>query len=382
MLFTGFEPSGDDHASSVIAELKRRDPSVRVFAWGGKKMEAAGATLVEHTGRDAVMGMPGLAKIREHQRINQRVKRWLEQNPVTLHVPVDSPAANFPICELTRESGAMVMHLVAPQMWAWGSWRIRKLRRLTDHVCCLLPFEEAWFKKRGVSARFVGHPLFDEVLDRDELAAETRELAGEVGEASPRLALMPGSRPAEIEKNFPLMLNAFRRLAREHDGLAGLVAATTPEVEKRLKAIAQETGGWPDRLHIRHGKTDAVIAWSDLAIVVSGTVTLQVARQAKPMVIVYKSSRLMYWLLARWLLNTPFFSLPNLIAEREAVPELVPHFGGAEPIVDEVVGLLERPELAEEQRRSLEEIAARFKGYHAAASATDEIQRLLRVAHG
>ncbi|HHN78407.1 MAG TPA: lipid-A-disaccharide synthase, partial [Phycisphaerales bacterium] len=139
ILFTGFEPSGDDHASAVIAELRRRHPGLRMYAWGGPKMGQAGAEIIEETGKDAVMGLPGLSKVLEHRRINQRIAAWLDRNPVRVHVPIDSPAANFPICKMARKRGVKVVHLVAPQVWAWGKWRVNKLRRLTDFVCCLLP---------------------------------------------------------------------------------------------------------------------------------------------------------------------------------------------------------------------------------------------------
>lgn len=117
VLFTAFEPSGDDHASAVIAELRARHPLLPIYAWGGPKMARAGATLIERTGDDAVMGLPGLKKIIEHARINRRISRWLSgegRGKVALHVPVDSPGANFPICRITRRHGLRVVHLVAP----------------------------------------------------------------------------------------------------------------------------------------------------------------------------------------------------------------------------------------------------------------------------
>ena len=109
VLFTAFEPSGDDHAAPVIAELRRRRPDLPIFAWGGPRMEAAGATIVERTGDDAVMGMPGLEKIREHRRINERIEAWMDRHRPALHVPVDSPAANFPICALAKARGCRVV---------------------------------------------------------------------------------------------------------------------------------------------------------------------------------------------------------------------------------------------------------------------------------
>lgn len=376
LLFTGFEPSGDDHAAAVIAELKRRHPDLPIHAWGGPKMAAAGAEIVEETGQSAVMGIPGPGKIIEHQRINARIKRWLDTHGATVHIPVDSPAANFPICKMAQKRGLKVVHLVAPQVWAWGTWRIRKLRRLSDLVLCLLPFEEPWFRQRGVNARFVGHPLFDHAPDADQLAIQAAELPREGG---PRLALLPGSRPAEWTKNFPLILDAFRALREEHPEALGVVAATNPGAAERLRQIADNASGWPEGMSIVHGRTDAAIAWCDLALVVSGTVTLQVARQRKPMVVFYKSNPLLYATLASWLVSTEFFTLPNLIAGREIVPELVPHFDGSAPIVEAARELLRSPDAAERQRGELDAVVQRFRGTNAALGAADAIERIANL---
>lgn len=370
VLFTAFEPSGDEHAAVVIAELKRRRPELPVFAWGGAAMEGAGATLVEQTGEDAVMGLPGIGKILEHRRINRRVRDWLRANPgVRLHVPVDSPAANFPLCRIARRSGLGIVHLVAPQIWAWGGWRIHKLRKLTDGLLCLLPFEEAWFRERGITASFVGHPLFDRAVQQEAVAAA----ASGYPEGSPRIALLPGSRPGEIAKNWPLLLDAYRALARARPGVAGMVAATTGVVAERIRAHAEKTGGWPESLTVAVGATDSVVYWSELALVVSGTVTLQIARQRRPMIIVYKSSPLLYMLLARWVLSTEFLTLPNLVAGREVVPEFVPHFAGHEPIVEEALKLIDSPEIASRQRGELGRIVEQFTGHHAGVEAADAI---------
>ena len=372
MLFTAFEPSGDDHAAAVITRLRELYPKLRIYAWGGRKMQAAGAEVVQFTGDDAVMGMPGLAKIREHQRINSEIEQWLRDHRVSVHVPVDSPAANFPVCKLTKAAGARVVHLVAPQLWAWAPWRIRKLRRLTDHVMCVLPFEQEWFRARGVDATFIGHPLFDKGLDTEALDEQIRDW--ERGEQN--IALMPGSRPSEMKKNFPLLLGAYIKLNNEHKNMRGIVAATREEIGPVLRQIAKDAGlEWPDSLQIRHASTDAVVRWCDLAMVVSGTVTLQIAKQHKPMVIVYKLGRIAWTLIARWLIRTDYITLPNLIAGREISPELVPHFGGSEPIADRVVGLLEDQDAFATQVRELEAIGKVYDEQHAAENAAKIIAR-------
>lgn len=377
VLFTAFEPSGDDHASAVIAELRARRPGLSILAWGGPKMEAAGATVVERTGDRAVMGVPGIEKIVEHQRINARIEKWLETNPVAVHVPVDSPAANFPICALTRARGARVVHLVAPQIWAWARWRIHKLRRLTDLVLCLLPFEERFFARRRVNARFIGHFLFDGPTD----GAAFDRAASALPAAEPRIGIFPGSRPGEWSMNFPLLLDAFDRIRREFPGARAVVAATRPEVADRLRELAapraRAAGDWPEGVSCVVASTDAVVRWSTLCLVKSGTVTLQVTRQLKPMVIVYKKRNLPLFLAVKVMLATKHFALPNLIAGRRIVPEFVPHFGGAGPVARAALALLRSPQLMERQRADLRTVVEQYRGHHAAREAADAILGIL-----
>jgi len=374
VLFTAFEPSGDEHAAAVVRELAERHSGVRIYAWGGPKMEAAGATLVERTGDDAVMGMPGIEKIKEHRRINKRITAWLAENPVDLHIPVDSPAANFPICKITRASGCRIVHLVAPQLWAWGRWRVRKLRRMTSMVLCLLPFEESWFRERGVPARYIGHPLFD--ATRQHTTPGAAQPGSPLPEGDPKIALLPGSRPGEIEKNFPLLVDAFAALRGERPLTSGVVAATTPAVADRCRALA---GSVASDLEFVVARTDDALRWADLAIVVSGTVTLQAAKHGTPMVIVYKASPVAYALLGWWLIDTELFTLPNLVAQREVVPELVPHFGDARAIIESAKSILRSPERIAEQKRELALVVERFGSASAAVAAVDEIEKILGI---
>jgi lipid-A-disaccharide synthase len=336
-------------------------------------MQAAGAAIVERTGEDAVVGMPGLAKIREHERINQRIAAFLRTHRVDVHVPVDSPAANFPICKIAKAAGCRVIHLVAPQIWAWGRWRIHKLRRLTDLVLCLLPFEERFFIRRRVPARFIGHMLFDRVLDAGELDA----IAGAYPAGTPRLAMMPGSRPAEHERNWPLLLGIYRGLKARFPGAAAVVAATSPAVADELRRLADRHGGWPEGVHCAVRQTDAVIRWCDLALVKSGTVTLQVTKQNKPMVIFYKQRNWLFYSAARVVLATKHFALPNVIAARRIVPEFVPHFGGPEPIVRAATELIENTRLQARQKEELASVVAQFQGRHAGSLAADAIESAL-----
>lgn len=379
LLFTAFEPSGDDHAAVVIRELRRRHPNLPIFAWGGPKMRAAGATIIDETGQDAVVGVPGWDKIRQHQRINRDIAKWLTYHPeVRVHIPVDSPAANFPICKIAKKAGLQVVHLVAPQLWAWGPWRLKKLKRRTDLVLCLLPFEEEWFGQRGVPARFVGHPLFDEPLDIDGLTEKARTLPT----GSPKIGILPGSRPAEIRRNFPILLGAFRELRQRHPELVGMVAATTEAVRETLYQRANLLGGWPEGMDVRVGETDLVARWCDIALVVSGTVTLQIAKQCKPMVIIYKTNETAFRLVGRRVITTRYFALPNLIADQEVVPEQIPYFKGTRRLVVAAERLITDPDLQEAQRYALRSVTGRFAGKMASHEAADAIERVARIGSG
>ncbi len=378
ILVTAFEPSGDEHASVLIQELLRRRPELRIVGWGNRKMAAAGAEVFERTGEHAVMGIPGPKVIREHIALNRRIGEWIAANKPTLHIPVDSPAANFPVCKLSRAHGVPIVHLVAPQLWAWGPWRIRKLRRLTDHVMCVLPFEEAWFRERGVDATFVGHPLWAKEIDEAAVDAQLVEFGEALPDAAVRIGVFPGSRPAEAEKNFPIMLAALREISASRPGVAMVCAATTEDMLARLRRIASEHGGWPANMHPVVQVPDAVIRWSDVALSVSGTNTLRIARGRTPMVILFRASWFAWNFYGRWLIRAPFLSLPNLVAGREIVPELMPHLSDdPSPVVRELTRLLDDRAAWETQRDDLDAVSKQFESTNAGERAADVVLSFL-----
>jgi lipid-A-disaccharide synthase len=375
LLFTAFEPSGDDHAAAVIVEIRKLHPNLPIFAWGGPKMAAAGATIVARTGDRSVIGMPGWGVIKHYRRVFKEIDAWLQANRPTLHIPVDSPGANFPVAKMAKRAGVKVVHLVAPQLWAWGPWRVNKLRKRTDLVLCILPFEEDFFRTRGIQAKFVGHPLFDEPLDIPALDAEARTLP----EGELKIALFAGSRPTELRRHFPILLQTFRELKRRYPGVVGVFGATTDAVRDSMRERAEQWGGWPEGLDCVAGKTDMVVRWCDMALVKSGTVTLQIAKQAKPMVIFYKTNKVAYKAVGQWIISTPYIALPNLIAGYEIIPELVPYFDGPERLIAAADTLINDPAAQETQRRALQGVIARFAGKHCGVEAAAEICRAAGV---
>lgn len=369
MLFTAFEPSGDAHAAPVIQELLRRAPQLRVYAWGGPRMEQAGATMLGRTADDGAMGLGSLRRVRLVRREIKRIKQWIREYRVLVHVPVDSPAANFPLCKAVQKSGARIVHLVAPQLWAWGGWRIRKLRRFTSLVLCLLPHEEQWFNERGVPAKFIGHPALNRVFNEEEL----REHMHGLPQGAPRIAIFPGSRTQEARANIRLLVNTFIELQGRHAGMAGVIVAAN---QACAKIVRRKIKVFPSGLHMVTGQADAAIGWCDLALAVSGTITLDIARQRKPMIGVYKTGPLS-WLI-RKLLVRGYILLPNIIAGREIVPEFAPHLGGVGPIVKTASRYLLDSKNAANQSEELNRVCLRFTNKKPAQEATGLIIKIIK----
>ena len=369
ILFTAFEPSGDAHAAPVIRELLRLVPSLKVYAWGGPKMEQAGATLLGRTAEDGAMGLGALKRARSVRREIKRIKQWCREYRVIAHVAVDSPAANWPICKALKKTGARIIHLVAPQVWAWGGWRIKKLRKLTDLVLCLLPNEEQYFNERGVPAKFIGHPVLNHPVDE----AAMRDQMHGLPQGAPRIAIFPGSRSQEVKANVRLLVNTFIELQGRHAGAAGVIVAAN---QNCAKIVRRKIKVFPTGMHMVTGLHEAAIGWCDLALAVSGTITLDITRQRKPMIGVYKKG-IIEWLIAKVLIRS-YCLLPNVIAEREVVPEFVPHVGGAMPIVKVASRYLLDSKKAANQSEELNRICLRFAGKKPAEEATRLIIKVMR----
>jgi len=362
VLVTAFEPSGDAHAAPLVRALRAQAPDVRVVGWGGPRMREAGCEMAGETARDGAMTLVGLRKIMEVRRTVREIRAWAAANPVDVHVPVDSPAANWHIASWMKRhgrgaaGGSRVVNLVAPQLWAWAPWRIRKWRRTSDAILCLLPFEEAWFRARGVRAHFVGHPVLAHPVDA---AAHVRAAAFPRG--APRLLLLPGSRSSEVRTNMPHMLEAFRAASASRPGLAGVVMAANEALVPLVRAAARG-GAWPADLHVASGDPDAAIAWCDCALNVSGTVSLDLVHQRKPMVAVYWAS---WWkvLVGSFVLTMRDRLLPNIVAGRRVVPEFVPWSGGTGPVVRALAPLLDDPALRARVAADLDAVARAFEGH-------------------
>jgi lipid-A-disaccharide synthase len=335
------EPSADAHCAGLVAALKRTGLELECVGIGGPKMAAAGCELLEETVGKAAMTYNALAHLGHYYQLIRRTRRYLRNNPVDLVVVCDSPSFNFHIAKAARKAGTRTLFYVAPQLWAWASWRIRKLRRCCDKLCCLLPFEEEWFGSRGVETTFVGNPLLD------RLPGDLTSYRKDYSSFDPRyarIALMPGSRSAEIESLWRPMQEIAVQLRHKHAEAAFVAVAVSDERREQLRH--SQIPGFQCEYSVDsvHDTADMV----DFAIVASGSATLEVGSAGCPMVIMYQTSRLLWHLIGRWIVHPKFFTLINLLADREIAPEFMPYFTSIDPIVRKVDAYLsDRARLAE-----------------------------------
>ena len=339
ILMTAFEPSGDALGAMATRGLKQLDDTIRVFGLGGPEMESEGVELLAHTTDEAAMGVGAISEIRRIKRLVDKVDAWISKNNPNVVVAIDSPAANWPVCKVARKHDCRVVHLAAPQLWAWAPWRIKKMKRLSDHVMCLLPFEPDWFESRGMPATFIGHPaMTDQPINDLQLP-----------HGSPNIVLLPGSRKREIHKNLPMQMDILSRICSEHHRTEAIIACRAEDVE-RVRPLSGD-------LRIIANELPSVLDWADLALNVSGTVSLHVMNHATPMIGMYRVNPLSM-LGSKIMLTTPHRLLPNLIAGKQIVPEFIPCGNIAGKIAELVIDLLDDEEALTEMRTQLQEEVA------------------------
>ncbi|MBN2180858.1 MAG: lipid-A-disaccharide synthase [Sedimentisphaerales bacterium] len=327
------EPSADSHCAGLITSMKQSSYDIDFVGVGGPKMAEAGCKLLENTSGKAVMIYNVLGHLVHFYRLIKWISRYLAENSTDLVVVCDSPSFNFHIAKAAKKSGIKTLFYVAPQLWAWGGWRIGKLRKNCDKLCCILPFEQDWFTQRHIDTTFVGNPL----LDKLEFDSEKHKKYTDFKPHRARIALLPGSRTAEIDTLWLPMQQIAMRLKKKYPEVTFVTVAIDSDREKILKD--SHIPGFECQYRIDSVHHTARV--SDFSIVTSGSATLEVAAAGCPMVIMYQSNKILWHLAGRWIVKTKYLSLVNILAERELVPEFMPYFTSIEPIADKIEKLIE-----------------------------------------
>lgn len=358
------EASGDLHASEVVRELKRLDPTLEAFGIGGDLLAAEGMKLLHHASE---MGIVGLFNVLRHlpmfRRVfNELIERIAAERPDAVLL-VDYPDFNLRVARRGKELGLRVVYYISPQLWAWRKGRVRDVEKYVDRMVVIFPFEEEFYRTHNVPVTYVGHPLVEQLGHLTRPARSTETL---------RLALLPGSRRGEVHSLLPPMLDAVELLSRERKVDAYVIQAPTI-ARTLLEGIVAER-----RSSVRilpHDRGEGVAA-ADVSLSSSGTATLESAVLGTPVVVMYRLSRANYFL-ARKLVRLPHFSLVNIVAGKEVVPELIQDQVNGERIAAEVRKLVE-PARYEQVCAELREVRNRLGTPGAAGRVAAEIVRLAR----
>ena len=331
IFFSAGEPSGDLHGANLIRQLRSRCDQFQAVGYGGPQMAEAGCRL--HTDLTALAVMwilRVLLNLHKFWDLVGRADRYFRHQRPDAVVLIDYPGFNWWIARRAKAHGIPVFYYTPPQIWAWASWRVKKMRRFVDHVLCSLPFEETWFRERGCNATFVGHPFFDEVrrqqLDEAFLERFRRQ-------AGPLVTILPGSRTQEVEQNLKTFLTAAAKVRAEVPGVRLAIAAFKPhQAEMARREVA--AAGLPIEVHV--GKTPELIRLADCCMAVSGSVSLELLYQTKPTVILYKISRFAYFMQG-WFLKVKYITLVNLLAADDLFPEDLTLFDPEQEDADRVL---------------------------------------------
>jgi lipid-A-disaccharide synthase len=372
LLLSAGEASGDMYAARLAQALQARQ-NVQIFGMGGAQMQSAGVELVMHYDEVSVVGITEIVKhLPSLLKAMDRMVAEAEKRKPALAILTDFPGFHLRLARKLQPKGIRNVYYICPQFWAWRPWRANLIRRRFEKALCIFPFEKDFFTKAGVSTEFIGHPLVGTVCatkDRKQFC-EAYSLA----RARPVVAVLPGSRSAELAHHLPVLREACARIHARIPAQFVVAAA-------HAKDIPVLKTGWPHglKLSVVEGETYNALAAADAAIVSSGTATVEAALLDAPMVVVYRVSPLTATL-AKPLVRTPYFAMVNLIAEREVVPELVQDNFTPDRVADAILRLLQDPNARRTLRTGLAEVRKRLGPPGAVDRAADAIISL--VARG
>lgn len=370
ILISAGEASGDLYAATLVDRLRKLLPQARFFGCAGPRLQAAG---VEPVVDAAKLGVVGLVEVVRHipeiyGEYRKLIREAARRRPA-LAIVVDSPDFHLRVAAQLKRRGIPVLYLIAPQVWAWRKGRVKAMRRNIDELFCIFPFEELFFRNHQVPVRYIGHPLKRIVkpsLGRDEFFARHQ-----LPPDRPLVTILPGSRRGEIGRHLPVLAAALPLiqsrlpcsylLAAPPEALSrfGQAFFTQPFRSASIKHFRANTPGpGADTVpRVVEGETWDAIAHADLVLAASGTVTMEAALLGTPMVTYYRVTGLSWWM-GRFLVDVPFFTMVNLIAQERVVPELIQNEMTAENLASEALRLLENPAEARQMRERLARVSA------------------------
>jgi lipid-A-disaccharide synthase len=329
------EASGDLHGSNLVKEIHRIDPSVRFYGIGGKKLKETGVELIASSSDTAVVGLTEVvSKLRFILKIMGLLKKSLREDKPDLLILIDYPDFNLPLARTAKKNGVRVFYYISPQVWAWRKRRVKQIEKVVDRMAVILPFEAQIYDKSKLDIRFVGHPLLDAVKKKYSRKEALRKFGLEEGVI--KIGILPGSREGEVKKLLPEMLKAAEILKDKVASIQFVLPlADTLNVDFVLRIIDQSS------VEVKVIRDDIydVIGISDIAMVASGTATLETALLETPMIIIYKVSALSYYIVKK-LIDVDNIGLVNIIAGKAIAPEFIQDEATASNMAEEILDIL------------------------------------------
>jgi len=374
LLLSAGEASGDMYAAELATALQAR-LDVRIFGMGGPHMQSAGVEIITNYEEVAVVGITEIVKhLPSLLKAMERIVEEAEKRRPAAAILTDFPGFHLRLARKLKPKGIRNVYYICPQFWAWRPWRVSLIRRRFEKALCIFPFEKEFFSKAGVPTEFIGHPLVGNV----EATKNRRQFCEShvLSSSSPLVAVLPGSRRAELEHHLPVLQEACARIHAKVPAQF-VVAAAHPKDVPFLKA------GWPHSVKpiVIEGETYNALAAADASIVSSGTATVEAALLDAPMVVVYRVSPLTATL-AKPLVRTPYFAMVNLIAEKKVVPELVQDDFTPDRVAADILRLLQEPNARSSMRAGLAEVRQRLGPPGAVDRAADSIASFLKSGAG
>ena len=339
------EASGDLHGSHLVKAIRDSHPDVVFWGIGGNNMAQAGVKILVSSSDMAVVGLTEvLHKLHTIVKAANKMKSALKNLHPDLLILIDYPEFNLYLARFAKRMDIPVLYYISPQVWAWRRGRIKKISRRVDRMAVILPFEESFYRKRGFNVEYVGHPLLDEfasrIQDRVPQEEPRQQEAGPqsgTGVQHPTVGLLPGSRKDEIRNLLPVMIKSVAILKTHYPNVRCLLPLAKTIEREYVETFLQET---PLHIEVRQGDIYGMLAQCQVALVASGTATLDTAIMGVPMVVIYKVTPISYWL-GRILIKVPYIGLANLVAGERVVPELIQDDATPERLAAEALSLLE-----------------------------------------
>ena len=367
------EASGDRLAADLLRELKK-NPKLKAFGVGGPMLKAAGQEQSLNLAKHAVVGLTDVLKnLPKFLKIFREVKHEIAEVNPDVVILVDYPGFNLRLAKALhgQRNAPAIVYYVSPQVWAWKAGRAKLMERVLDRLLVIFPFEVDWFAKHApkLKTKWVGHPLADRWI------AQAKE--GPKDEI-PCVALLPGSRAKEIAKHWPVLLQTAQRIVREQKNVSFITLATDHEMRQKLEEEWARQPMSGVSLDILAGQSLTQLTRCSLAIVASGTATLECAMAGLPMLVIYKTSWLTYWL-GRFLIQLPYLSMVNVLAGEKVVPEFLQGAMEPERLAKAALQILRNPKGAEAMAGRIRDVAKKLGGPGAAARAATEVEEVLRM---